>query len=354
MMRDRAETPVPLVSPSDSVVLSNKASPAGNANRTSSQSRPNRKKASGSSASPERSVATNRQPGKGAASGGSANRSQGRIALKRGQNGAPVAVRSSAQRSQQRTNPQRSSQRAANPKVGARHKNARQAKSNRAPGGATPPVASATRRSDPATDRTSVAKQSSKTGARTKNVNTGKGSPKGNVASKSSSQPTGRAANQGKAQRPGVSRTSGNRRQALAGVNVTGATAAETHRVQPGESFSSISMSYYGSEKYARFLIASNPAIGDPRSLQIGAVIQIPSLPSSTTPARLAAVSPPAAAKGAAKTYRVRSGDSFYAIARDVLGDASRWNELFNLNKDLVGGDARKLKVGQVLRLPSK
>jgi nucleoid-associated protein YgaU len=136
-----------------------------------------------------------------------------------------------------------------------------------------------------------------------------------------------------------------------------GVTASETHRVQPGDSFSSIAKSYYGSEQHARFLIASNPTIKDPRGLQIGAVIQIPPLPTTLpTTASAGSAGAPRGTEStvSGRTHLVRAGESFYAIARDVLHDASRWNELFDLNKDLVGGDARKLKVGQVLRLPAK
>ncbi|UCE58343.1 MAG: LysM peptidoglycan-binding domain-containing protein [Phycisphaerales bacterium] len=69
---------------------------------------------------------------------------------------------------------------------------------------------------------------------------------------------------------------------------------------------------------------------------------------SSTTGAK----SPDKIAAGR-RTYTVKPGDSFYAIARTVLGDASRWKHLFALNRDLVGGDPKKLQVGQVLALPA-
>ncbi len=132
--------------------------------------------------------------------------------------------------------------------------------------------------------------------------------------------------------------------------------AAETHRVQPGDTFASLAVAYYGHEKYTRFLIDSNPQIEDPRRLRIGSRIKIPPVPPaeklslSNEPApRAAPVDKDAAGR---RTYRVKPGDSFYRIARNVLADASRWEEVFALNKELVGSDPKKLQVGQVLTLP--
>jgi nucleoid-associated protein YgaU len=86
----------------------------------------------------------------------------------------------------------------------------------------------------------------------------------------------------------------------------------------------------------------------------VGTVLKIP--PLSSTDRAAAAPRTDTATLTAAetdRTYRVQSGDSFYAIARDVLGDADRWKELLELNSSLVDGDPVKLRPGQVLRLPA-
>jgi nucleoid-associated protein YgaU len=54
------------------------------------------------------------------------------------------------------------------------------------------------------------------------------------------------------------------------------------------------------------------------------------------------------------RNYQVKAGDSFYKIAKEQLGDSSRWKELFQLNKDRVGGDPTNLRVGQTVILPGK
>jgi len=51
------------------------------------------------------------------------------------------------------------------------------------------------------------------------------------------------------------------------------------------------------------------------------------------------------------KTYVVKEGDSLGVIAREVLGDMSRWKEIWEANKDAVP-DPNLIKVGQELRIP--
>ena len=131
----------------------------------------------------------------------------------------------------------------------------------------------------------------------------------------------------------------------------------ETHRVQPGDSFASLAMAYFGSEAFTQYLMDFNPQITDPTALRVGALIAIPpSPPAGTVPGVSPAQPAPAATKKPAKeeprVYVVQEGDSFYRIAEKVLGSAQRWEELFELNRELVGGDPKKLQIGQKLVLP--
>ena len=57
------------------------------------------------------------------------------------------------------------------------------------------------------------------------------------------------------------------------------------------------------------------------------------------------------AAKRKAKTYVVQPGDSLSKIAKELLGDAARWPEIFELNKDQIK-DPNLIQVGQELRMP--
>jgi nucleoid-associated protein YgaU len=126
--------------------------------------------------------------------------------------------------------------------------------------------------------------------------------------------------------------------------------------VQPGDTFASLAQAYYGASNHADFLMKANPDV-DPAKMQIGATIRVPALAdrnsAKATPVAGAARKS-ASMAAATKTYTVRPGDSFYRIAEEQLGDATRWNELFELIKTVVGTDPSRLKVGQVLSLPSK
>jgi len=117
------------------------------------------------------------------------------------------------------------------------------------------------------------------------------------------------------------------------------------HTVEGGDTLAILAEVYYGSQRYTGLLVEANPQVKDPGRLLVGTTLNIP--PLGRQP--LAATAPAPVAKG---TYVVQAGDSFYAIARNVLGDAGRWPELLALNRDLVNGEPQNLRVGQVLKLP--
>lgn len=50
-------------------------------------------------------------------------------------------------------------------------------------------------------------------------------------------------------------------------------------------------------------------------------------------------------------TYTVQGGDCLTRIAKAKLGDANRWQEIYNLNRDKIS-NPNKISIGQVLTLP--
>jgi LysM repeat protein len=69
-------------------------------------------------------------------------------------------------------------------------------------------------------------------------------------------------------------------------------------------------------------------------------------------------VEPGAAAAGAggggaaaAQTYTVQAGDTLSKIAKEQLGSANKYMEIFNANRDQLS-DPDKIKPGQVLKIP--
>jgi nucleoid-associated protein YgaU len=68
---------------------------------------------------------------------------------------------------------------------------------------------------------------------------------------------------------------------------------------------------------------------------------------------------PGAVARGVAspstpsQTYTVKEGDTLSKIAKEVLGDSSRYHELFAANQPMLK-DPNKIYPGQVLTIPKK
>ena len=62
--------------------------------------------------------------------------------------------------------------------------------------------------------------------------------------------------------------------------------------------------------------------------------------------------SAPVVDQPAAKTYTVVSGDSLSKIAKHIYGDANRWHDIFNANRDLLDNPDR-IQPGQILKLPA-
>jgi nucleoid-associated protein YgaU len=138
------------------------------------------------------------------------------------------------------------------------------------------------------------------------------------------------------------------------------AGSGRTYTVRSGDSLSSIARSQLGDASRFDEIFAINqgrPQVGggsltDPGILRIGWVLELPRRNGGgpTTP-----TTPPAGGR----RYTVVTGDSLSSIAREQLGSAGRYLEIFELNEGVpqaVGGSLTNpsvLRVGWVLRLPS-
>jgi nucleoid-associated protein YgaU len=73
-----------------------------------------------------------------------------------------------------------------------------------------------------------------------------------------------------------------------------------------------------------------------------------------------AAVSSPAATSTATapevagESYEVQSGDTLATIAQQFYGDPTQWRRIYDANKDAIGADPDKLKIGMKLTVPPK
>jgi nucleoid-associated protein YgaU len=139
--------------------------------------------------------------------------------------------------------------------------------------------------------------------------------------------------------------------------------------VRPNDTLWSISEKVYGTGSYFKALAAHNRA-NLPRSdrLAVGIKIAVPQVgelaqkyPSLCPKERRSALVKPRAVRATATmpgaggdVYVVQEGDTLFDIARYELGKASRWAEIYGLNRDTLGEDFDYLQPGVELRLPPK
>jgi len=134
------------------------------------------------------------------------------------------------------------------------------------------------------------------------------------------------------------------------------------HTVASGDTLSEISMRYYDTSRKVKEILAANPEIKSATALKIGQKIKIPAL--GNTPATTETIEKVVAKmeeadttrkakKTAQRTYTVKKGDTFYSIAEDVYGSASRWQDIFKANKRVVKNKPKNLKPGMVLLMPA-
>jgi nucleoid-associated protein YgaU len=132
--------------------------------------------------------------------------------------------------------------------------------------------------------------------------------------------------------------------------------SSRTHVVQANETLSSIAIAAYGNANYWPAIVKANPGI-DPNRMKVGATIKLPELKDikSAEPQNASArVGPTAAAVTIDPTrqYRVESGDNLHNIALKLYGKSTLGDKIYELNKQTIGPDPARLKIGQVLQLP--
>ncbi len=141
------------------------------------------------------------------------------------------------------------------------------------------------------------------------------------------------------------------------------------YEVQPNDNYWAISKKLYGSGGYFKALAEHNRGrIPQENRLVVGDLISAPSVselqksypglcpkPSrrETLRTRATAVST-RGSSATGRTYQVEEGDTLFDIARYELGKASRWVEIYKLNRDLLGKDFDYITPGTRLALPAK
>ena len=111
----------------------------------------------------------------------------------------------------------------------------------------------------------------------------------------------------------------------------------QTYTVQRGDTLSGIAEEQLGdASRWPEIFVLNRHIISDPDEIRPGQELTLPSDPPGNTPV----------------IYKVRRGDTLSAIARRELGDADRWREIFELNRDVID-DPDEIFPGQLLALPA-
>ena len=162
-------------------------------------------------------------------------------------------------------------------------------------------------------------------------------------------------------------------RDAVAATNGLRRLPDGTYKVQPNDSYWNISERAFGTGSYFKALAEHNRGkIPRDDRLQAGTTISVPSIaelekaypdlcpkPNHRRPA-LANMAP-AGTPGLSmvsqtsgrRTYVVAEGDTLFDIAKFELGKQSRWGELYELNREILGDHYDYLVPGTVLTLPA-
>ena len=141
------------------------------------------------------------------------------------------------------------------------------------------------------------------------------------------------------------------------------------YKVQPNDSYWVISKKLYGTGGYFKALAEHNlKEFPKEDRLQVGDMLSTPKVEAleRTYPGLCPKASRRQAAHGrtsvlgastsyhTGRTYTVEEGDTLFDIARFELGKASRWAEIYELNRDVLGEDCDFLAPGMKLALPEE
>lgn len=140
-----------------------------------------------------------------------------------------------------------------------------------------------------------------------------------------------------------------------------------TYAVEPNDSFWTISQKVYGTGGYFKAVQRHNrkPGAGAD-GLEIGERILVPPVEEleqrypQLCPKRRGAPQPgarslPTSSQGyGGRVYVVQEGDTLFDIARYELGKASRWAEIYSMNRDQLGSDYNYVAPGTKLMLPDE
>lgn len=152
------------------------------------------------------------------------------------------------------------------------------------------------------------------------------------------------------------------------------APSGKSYTVAPGDTLSKIAMAQFGSKSRSTveaIYAANRDKMQSPDSLKTGMVLTLPNVPAAKNPSPTVTEAPPPTRKESpaeskvaqakpptesgntpVRYYQVKKNDRWASIAREQLGDAARWRELHELNKDKFP-DPQVIREGVRIKLPT-
>ncbi|MCC7407569.1 MAG: LysM peptidoglycan-binding domain-containing protein [Phycisphaeraceae bacterium] len=136
------------------------------------------------------------------------------------------------------------------------------------------------------------------------------------------------------------------------GVRPTGAPADGTrpYTIKSGDTFASIAVSVYGSDRYWQEIAQANPRV-DPTKLSVGQVIRLPSLAQIRNQEQQTTAQPQQPAPSSV-AYTVRPGDTLWSVAVQHYGDGRLWRTIYSANKQALNNNPDQLDAGTKLVIP--
>jgi nucleoid-associated protein YgaU len=114
---------------------------------------------------------------------------------------------------------------------------------------------------------------------------------------------------------------------------VGGGPRPRTYKVKRDDTLSKIAEQQLGdANRWPEIFVLNRPQIRHRDRITVGQVLTLPATPLQPPP----------------KLYKVRRGDTLSKVAEQQLGDANRWPEIFQLNRDIIS-DPDRIIPGQVL-----
>ncbi len=138
--------------------------------------------------------------------------------------------------------------------------------------------------------------------------------------------------------------------------------------VQPNDNYWTICEKVYGAGAFFKALQQYNGGLGPSAArLQVGEVVEVP--PTTVLRQKFGELCPKPRREQAASRmqpvsagprqcagatiYTVEQGDTLFDIARHQLGKASRWIEIYDMNREALGDDFHYLRPGTELVIPN-